>query len=74
MKDPEWWEVLEPRRAFIAGSISFVVVLILMKMAYVQDYLIYGFHPSEYRGAGLAAAAVAFAAIYLIVKHASKKR
>ncbi len=69
MKQSNWYDVLEPREAVIAGATGFAFVFALARYANHVDYVIHGMNPSEYRGFALAAAVYAFAVPYLAVRY-----
>jgi hypothetical protein len=49
MKEPEWYEVLEPREAIFAGIIGFAVVYPLVYYAYHVGYVFWGYSPREWK-------------------------
>jgi hypothetical protein len=74
MKEPEWYEVLEPREAVFAGIIGFAVVYPLAYYAYHVGYVFCGYSPREWKNLGTAVDVLGFAVPYILVRWVVKRR
>jgi hypothetical protein len=68
MKDPQWYDVLEPRGAVIAGVVGLAIVWSLTFYAFEAGYVFWGYSPQQWKGIGTAIDLLGFAAPYLLVK------
>ena len=73
MKKPEWYDVLEPREAVIAGLLGLAVVWPLTYYAYHTGPY-WGFSLPQWKAIGTALAMLAFAVPYWLVKWWVKRR
>src|SRR5712671_4607407 len=67
MKRPEWYDVLEPREAVIAGIAGVAVVWPLIYYAYHAGYVFWGYSPRQWKDFGTAIDVLAFAVPYCLV-------
>jgi hypothetical protein len=74
MKEPEWYEVLEPREAVFAGIIGFAVVYPLVYYAYHVGYVFWGYSPREWKNLGTAVDVLGFAVPYILVRWVVRRR
>ena len=74
MKEPGWYEVLEPREAVIAGAIGFAVVCPLVFYAGQIGYVFWGYGPREWKSLGTAAIVLGFAVPYVLVRWVVRRR
>ncbi|MBB4256022.1 hypothetical protein GGD64_000016 [Bradyrhizobium sp. CIR3A] len=68
MKEPEWYEVLEPREAVLAGVIGFAVVCPLVYYASHVEYVLWGYSPREWKNLGTALVVLSFAVPYVLMR------
>jgi hypothetical protein len=73
-QESQWYDVLEPREAVIAGMVGFAVVYPLTYCAYHAGYKFWGYSPPQWKDLGTAADVLAFAVPYLLVKWVMKRR
>jgi hypothetical protein len=74
MKEPEWYEVLNPREAVIAGIVGLAVVYPLIYYASHHGYEFWGYSPRQWKNLGTAVDVLSFAVPYAIVKWVMKRR
>jgi hypothetical protein len=74
MKKPEWYDVLEPREAVIAGIVCLAVVWPLTYYAYHTGYVFWGYSPPQWKNVGTAIDVLSFAVPYCLVKWLVKRR
>ena len=74
MKKPEWYDVLEPREAVIAGIAGVAVVWPLIYYAYHAGYVFWGYSPRQWKDFGTALDVLAFAVPYCLVKWLVKRQ
>ena len=74
MEKPQWHDVLEPRKAVIAGLAGLAVVYPLTYFAYHAGYVFWGYSPPQWKNLGTAIDVLGFAVPYLVVKWLSKLR
>jgi hypothetical protein len=74
MKKPEWYDVLEPREAVIAGIVCFAIVWPLGFYLQNTGYVICGYSPKQWKDAGTAVSVLSFAVPYWLVKWWVKRR
>jgi len=74
MKDPQWYDVLEPRGAVIAGVVGLAIVWPLGYYASNAGYVFWGYSPPQYKSLGTAVDVLAFVIPYLAVKWFLKRR
>ena len=74
MKQPEWYEVLEPRAAVLAGAIGFAVVCPLVYYASHVGYVLWGYGPREWKNLGTALVVLSFAAPYALMRWVVRRR
>jgi hypothetical protein len=75
MKKPEWWDVLEPREAVIAGVVGLAIVWpLIYYVSHTGYYLSWGYSRPQWRGIGTAIDMLGFAVPYWLVKWWVKRR
>ena len=74
MKQSEWYDVLEPREAVIAGVLGLAIVWPLGFYVSHAGYVFWGCSPSEYKNLGTAMDVLSFAVPYWLVKWLAKRR
>jgi hypothetical protein len=74
MKKPEWYEVLEPREAVIAGIVGLAVVWPLTFYASHAGYVFWGYSPRQWKDVGTAIIVLGFAVPYCMVKWLVKRQ
>ena len=74
MKEPEWYEVLGPREAVLAGIIGLAVVYPLVYYSYHVGYVFWGYSPREWKNLGTAVDALGFAVPYVLVRWIVRRR
>ena len=75
MKKSEWYDVLEPREAVIAGLVGLAVVWPLTYYAYHTGYYVFwGLSPPQWKAIGTAIDVLGFAVPYWLVKWFVKRR
>jgi ABC-type spermidine/putrescine transport system permease subunit I len=69
MKKPEWYDVLEPREAVIAGVVGIAIAVPLTSYAYHAGYpTAWGLTRGQWKEIGTATWVVGFAIPYWVVK------
>jgi hypothetical protein len=68
MNKPEWYAVLGPREAVIAGIMGLAVVWPLTYYAYHTGYVFWGYSPPQWKNFGTALDVLGFAVPYCLVK------
>lgn len=71
---PEWYDVLQPREAVIAGIVGLAAVWPLTYYAYHTGYVFWGYNPPQWKSLGLAIDVLGFAVPYFLVKWLVKRR
>jgi hypothetical protein len=74
MKEPEWYEVLKPREAVIAGLAGLGVVYPLIYYASHQGFVFWGYSPPQWKNLGTAFDLLSFVVPYLLVKWIMERR
>ena len=74
MKEPAWYEVLEPREAVFAGLIGLAVVYPLVYYAGHVGYVFCGYSPREWKNLGTAVDVLGFAVPYILVRWLVRRR
>jgi hypothetical protein len=74
VKRPEWYEVLKPREAVIAGLVGLAVVYPVIYYAQHTGYALWGMSPPQWKNLGTVIDALAFAVPYLLVKWVMERR
>jgi hypothetical protein len=74
MKKPEWYGVLEPREAVIAGIVGLAVVWALTYYASHSGYVFWGYSPPQWKNLGTALILLGFAVPYCLVKWLVQRR
>jgi hypothetical protein len=74
VKKPEWYDVLEPREAVIAGIVGLAVVWSLSYYAKHTGYVLYwGYTDFEWKNLATAMMLLGFAVPYWLVKWLAKR-
>jgi hypothetical protein len=68
MKNPAWYDVLEPRKAVIAGIVGLAAVWPLTYYAYHAGYELWGYGPRQWKDVATAINVLGFAVPYCLVK------
>ena len=74
MKESNWYDVLKPREAVIAGTVGLAVVYPLGFYAYRAGYVFWGYSPPQWKDLGTAIGLLSFAVPYLLVKWVVERR
>ena len=74
MEGSEWFEVLKPRKAVIAGLVGLAIVYPCVYYASYTGYVLWGYSPPQWKGVGLAVDVLAFTLPYLLVKWVIERR
>jgi hypothetical protein len=74
MKEPECYEVLQPREAVFAGMVGLAIVWPLVYYAGHAGYAFWGYSPPEWKNLGTAIGVLGFAVPYVLVKWIVKRR
>lgn len=74
MKAPEWYDVMQPREAIIAGVVGFALVWPCGLYAYQSGLFIWGYAPAEWKNVGTAVDVLAFAIPYLVTRAVLRRR
>ena len=74
MKKPEWYNVLEPREAVIAGIVGLAATWALTYYAHHAGYVFWGFSPPQWKNIGTAIDVLGFAVPYCLVKWLVKRQ
>jgi uncharacterized membrane-anchored protein len=74
MKKPEWYDVLEPREAVIAGIVGLAAVWALTYYVSQAGYVFWGYSPPQWKNVGTAMVVLGFAVPYCLVKWWVKRR
>ena len=74
MKKPEWYDVLGPRGAVIAGLAGLAVAWALTYYASHTGYVFWGYSPPQWKNLGTALVVLGFAVPYGLVKWWVKRR
>jgi hypothetical protein len=73
MNRPEWYHVLKPHEAVVAGIIGLAVVWPLTYYAYHAGYVFWGYSPPQWKNLGTAIDVLGFAVPYWLVKWLVKR-
>jgi hypothetical protein len=74
MKKPEWYDVLQPREAVIAGLVGLAVVCPLTLYAMNHGYIVWSYSARQQKDFGTAIIMLGFAVPYLLTKWLLKRR
>ena len=75
MKKPEWYDVLEPREAVVAGIVGLATVWpLIYYVSHTGYYATWGFTHPQWRGIGTAIDVLSFAVPYWLVKWWVRRR
>jgi hypothetical protein len=74
MNKPEWYDVLEPREAVIAGIVGLAAMWSLTYYASRAGYEFWGYGPRQWKNVGTAIDVLGFAVPYCLVKWLVKRR
>ena len=73
MKKPEWYDVLKPREAVIAGLVGLAVVWPLTFYAMNHGYIVWSHSPRRQKDFGTAIIMLSFAVPYWLTKWLLKR-
>jgi hypothetical protein len=68
MRTPQWYDVLEPRTAVVAGVVGLTIVWSLTFYAFQAGYVFWGYSPEQWKSMGTAIDVLGFVIPYLLVK------
>ncbi|MBB4365818.1 Kef-type K+ transport system membrane component KefB [Bradyrhizobium sp. CIR18] len=74
MKEPQWYDVLEPREAVFAGFVEFAIVCPLVCYASYVGYVFWGYSPREWKNLGTALVVLSFAVPYVLMRWVVRRR
>ena len=74
MKNPAWYDVLEPREAVIAGLVGFVILWSLTYYASKAGYEFWGYGPRQWKNIATALVVLGFAVPYWLVKWSARRQ
>ena len=75
MRKPQWYDVLEPREAVIAGVVSLAIVWpLIYYVSHTGYYLSWGYSRAQWKDLGTVILVLGFAVPYWLVKWLAKRR
>ncbi len=72
--EPEWYDVLNPWQAVIAGAVGFALMFLLTRYASHVGFVIWGYGPKEWKGIGTVTIILGFVVPYCLVRWVMKRR